>query len=301
MLKTALKPRWIAALLLAFAVASVFVLLSKWQLDRSEESVDQPRVTTEETKPLTDILTPGMAMTQLQADHVVSLSGEFMPDKQVLVKDRLLNGQSGYWVLTAFKVTGAPVVKGEGGGSFTVIPIARGWVADPGQAPTAPSGTLTITGRLLPSESPQLEKNLPAGQVATASTAELINIWNIYSYQGMVVSFSEVGASGDVGAHAVRSDLKGISVGPQPIEKNFNWLNIFYAVEWFVFAGFAVFLWWRLVADDYRRQQEELEDAALEATAAQAHEGQAPEAQAPAAQAPAELHSTDVLPGEREN
>lgn len=32
-----------------------------------------------------------------------------------------------------------------------------------------------------------------------------------------------------------------------------NWLNVFYALEWVVFAGFAVFLWWRLLADAHRR------------------------------------------------
>ena len=45
-------------------------------------------------------------------------------------------------------------------------------------------------------------------------------------------------------------------------EAIFNWLNIFYGFEWVVFAGFAIFMWWRLVADDYRRQQEDEADLA---------------------------------------
>ena len=32
-------------------------------------------------------------------------------------------------------------------------------------------------------------------------------------------------------------------------EVSVNLLNLFYAVEWVVFAGFAVFLWYRLVKD----------------------------------------------------
>ena len=32
-------------------------------------------------------------------------------------------------------------------------------------------------------------------------------------------------------------------------------------MEWIVFAGFALFIWWRLVKDDYRRSLEEDEDA----------------------------------------
>jgi len=38
-------------------------------------------------------------------------------------------------------------------------------------------------------------------------------------------------------------------------------MNVFYAVEWVVFAGFAFFLWWRLVADDHRRTLEAREEA----------------------------------------
>ncbi|MCC7128649.1 MAG: SURF1 family protein, partial [Microbacteriaceae bacterium] len=34
-----------------------------------------------------------------------------------------------------------------------------------------------------------------------------------------------------------------------------NLLNLFYAAEWVIFAGFAVFLWWRLVKDAWLREQ----------------------------------------------
>jgi len=48
-----------------------------------------------------------------------------------------------------------------------------------------------------------------------------------------------------------------------------NLLNIFYAVEWVVFAGFAIFLWYRLVRDAWEREQEEAAEAsAAEGTAA---------------------------------
>ncbi|MER2138315.1 MAG: SURF1 family protein, partial [Arthrobacter sp.] len=51
--------------------------------------------------------------------------------------------------------------------------------------------------------------------------------------------------------------LQTVTVAPQPQETTVNWLNIFYAVEWVVFAGFSVFLWWRLLADSYQRSLEE--------------------------------------------
>jgi hypothetical protein len=42
-------------------------------------------------------------------------------------------------------------------------------------------------------------------------------------------------------------------------------LNIFYAIEWVVFAGFAVFLWYRLVRDAWEREEELREEAAISA------------------------------------
>ena len=32
-------------------------------------------------------------------------------------------------------------------------------------------------------------------------------------------------------------------------------------MDWIVFAGFALFVWWRLVKDDYQRSLEEHEDS----------------------------------------
>ena len=42
---------------------------------------------------------------------------------------------------------------------------------------------------------------------------------------------------------------------------------MFYAIEWVVFAGFAVFLWYRLVKDAVQREREEAELPAAEAGA----------------------------------
>lgn len=48
-----------------------------------------------------------------------------------------------------------------------------------------------------------------------------------------------------------------------------NWLNLFYAVEWVVFAGFAIFFWYRLVRDDWEKIHELKLLAVAESTAAE--------------------------------
>jgi hypothetical protein len=141
-----------------------------------------------------------------------------------------------------------------------VIPVARGWVATPDNVPAAPVGTLQLEGRLLNSEAPVLGKNLPAGQVGALASAELTNNWQLTTYAAYIVSRSETVDGMEVGAAAQNGALVPITVTATDQNNKVNWLNIFYAAEWAVFAGFSVFLWWRLVADDFRRDQDALFD-----------------------------------------
>lgn len=244
----------------ALAVAAAFVLLSQWQLSRSLEKDVAPPSVTEQIQPLLETLSPGQPMMGTAEGQIVTATGEFDPSKQVLVPSRLQDDNVGYWVVTAFKVEGAPALSGVAATKEIVIPVARGWVASPDNVPSAPLGTVALEGRLLNSEGPELAKDLPAGQVKTLSSAELTNIWSVSTYSAFIVSHRETIEAKDVGAKAQDSALVPITVTATDQNNKVNWLNIFYAIEWVLFAGFAVFLWWRLVADDYRRDQDELFD-----------------------------------------
>lgn len=260
MWKTARKPRWIAGFIFAIAISGVFVLLSQWQFGRSVQPEVTVSPTTEQVQPLLDTLAPGEFFHGSDADQMVSASGTYDPNRQVLVPDRLKDGASGYWVVSAFAVTGAPVLQGAAATPQTWIPVARGWVAHPGDVAAPPSGLIELTGRLLPSEAPLPAKAPAAGEASAVSVAELINRWNISSYPGFVSATAEISGGKDVSAAAVPGTLQPLEIGPQPPAQKVNWLNLFYSLEWVVFAGFALFIWWRLVKDDYQRDLEELDD-----------------------------------------
>ena len=260
MWKTALKPRWIAGFVFAIAISGVFVLLSQWQFGRSTQPEAPVNPATEQVQPLTGTLQPGEFFHGTDADQMVSARGTYDPGKQVLVPDRLHDGKPGYWVVSAFAVDGAPALTGAAASPQTWIPVARGWVADPADAPAPPSGAVELTGRLLPSEAP-LPKTAPQpGQASAVSVAELINYWEVSSYPGFVAATAEVAGGADVSPAAVPGDLLPLEIGPQPPGQQINWLNLFYSLEWVVFAGFALFIWWRLVKDDYHRDLEEALD-----------------------------------------
>ena len=257
-MKTALKPRWIAGLIFALLLSGVFVLLSQWQLSRSAQHEPPAPSSIEEVKPLVDVLQPGQFFPGSVSDQMVTATGTYDPGKQVLVEGRLYNNQKGFWIVSAFAVNNAPTIKGAGASPQTWIPVARGWVADAAQASPPPSGTITLTGRLIPSEAPLPNVDAGPGRASAVSTAELINKWEVSSYQGFVAATSEVA---DGVAVPLAGDVKALNIPPQPPAEQVNWLNLFYAVEWVVFAGFSIFIWWRLVKDDYRRDLEEDEDA----------------------------------------
>ena len=247
MLKTALQLRWIAALLLALAVSTVFVLLSQWQFSTAESELPPSAENTEAVRPLTEVFTPGVELFGSTADQMVSMTGSFRPDDTVLVENRLYDGNEGFWVVTAFAVDGAP--------ADAVMPVVRGWVADPDDAVPAPDGEAAVVGRLLPPEAPIPEPS-EEGILPSLSSAELINVWDTPGYAAFVTA-NEITVDGQP---AETGNLRMVDVDAQPQETSVNWMNIFYAIEWVVFAGFSVFLWWRLVADAHRRSLEDNDD-----------------------------------------
>ena len=261
----------------AIAISGVFVLLSQWQFGRSTQAEAPVSTTTEETRRLTSVLQPGGFFPGSVADQMVSATGSYDPQKQVLVPGRLNDGAKGYWIVSAFAVKDAPVLKGGGATPQTWIPVARGWVADPADAVAPPSGTIELTGRLLPSESPLPQTDPGPGRASAVSVAELINDWNVSSYPGFVAATTELAGGTDVGPLAAGGDVKPLRIGPQPPAQQVNWLNLFYSVEWVVFAGFALFIWWRLVKDDYRRDLEDALDEELAGEAAGHDPGDAAE------------------------
>ena len=76
----------------------------------------------------------------------------------------------------------------------------------------------------------------------------------------MVNLWHDVDAKGVYGGYIVAQDAAvagwtPIDSPPPSSEVELNWLNLFYAAEWVVFAGFAIFLWYRLVKDAWEREQ----------------------------------------------
>ena len=256
------RPRWIAALVLALAIAAGFAALGQWQIDRSIEQATVVDYESERVVPLDTLAQPQSPVTADAAYRIVSVSGTLVAGDNSVISGRVNGGEVGYWVL-GHLVT-------ENGASLAV---ALGWAATQDEADAAASNDMAIqallpyVGRYQPTESPQ-DSDFEAGERTSVSVSALINEW-------------ATPVESVYGGYLVVADAPdGLTTidSPRPSDEvSINWLNIFYAVEWAVFAVFAVYLWFRLVKDAWEREQEEAAEAEAEAAAAAGRRDRHPE------------------------
>lgn len=254
MIKTALRPKWVLFLLFVMALAAAFAWLGQWQLARAIEAAQPIDTESEIVVPLEDLLAPGMPSTQKSGGHMTEITGYLDPQAYTLLTGRLNQGQAGYWVVGRMITTV----------DQASLPVALGWAATADEANTVLSELSTQpvaeptlwTGRFMPTEAPALPgtQEDPLTE-KTLSVASLVNLWP--DFTGTVYSGYLVADTPPAGLDAIDS------IAPMN-EGSVNWLNIFYAIEWTVFAGFAFYIWWRMVRDEHLRELEELEQSAAE-------------------------------------
>lgn len=164
--KLALTRRWLGYLALTLIFALSCVALGMWQFARLEES-DHEKARIEanfnaEPVPLTTALPDLDDFNPDQKWSPVAVSGEYLFDEQVLVRNRPYQGSPGFEVLT-------PLLTADG----TVFIINRGWIPTgtnqdaPDIIPKPPSGTVEVIARLKASEPAIPGKSSSPGYVPT--------------------------------------------------------------------------------------------------------------------------------------
>jgi len=216
------QPKWIGALFLSLAVAAIFAALGQWQLDRTFTKDSEVQV----------------------AVNIESVSVELDTKNVFIVANRLNGDQSGYWLITN-SVDSAKRNQ----------TIALGWSADLAEVEGERDALMNsglekfetkLEGVMIPSEAPLPRANDKDYIFESLSLAQLINI---YSPENAIDVAPMVLALNGYSQASAWPPLKPIDVTYDPVQR-INWLSAFYFAEWVLFAGFAVFLWWRLVKDE---------------------------------------------------
>jgi cytochrome oxidase assembly protein ShyY1 len=243
-----LTPRWWGINVFVLLAIPFCVFMGSWQLGRFEDRVQEDRSVTERAaanraqapSPLDELLPVDKATSGRQA----TATGRYA--EQLLVPGRELDGERGFYVLTLLRT-----------GTGKALPVVRGWLpgdADAAKAPAPPRGEVTVTGALQASETPgdngvTARGGLPKGQTGAISAASLVNLVPYDVYDAWVTLADADSPMATVPAAAPQGtglDLKAFQ-------------NLGYTAEWFAFAGFVVFMWFRLL----RREVEFVRDAEL--------------------------------------
>ncbi|MFJ9431027.1 SURF1 family protein [Streptomyces sp. NPDC101490] len=237
-------PRWWGINLFVLLAIPFCVFMGTWQLGKFEDRVDshqeaeeRPAASASAARPLESLLPVDKETSGRSAEA----RGRF--GAQFLVPGRELDGRTGSYVLTLLRT--------DDGRS---LPVVRGWLPTGAKAPVAPSGEVTVVGALQASENPGTKGvntagGLPEGQLGMISAAALVNVVTDDVYDAWVtLTDSPAGLTPVPAAAAAGTGLDA---------KAFQ--NLGYTAEWFVFAGFVLFMWFRLV----RREAEASRDEAL--------------------------------------
>ncbi|GAA1490233.1 SURF1 family protein [Brachybacterium sacelli] len=241
MLRTALRPRFLGLLALMVVATLVCGLLASWQWDRAHQAITDEADGAERRGDLEEVLDVGEAVTNAIVGDIVTATGHYDPDEQVVVPGRNIDGTDAAIVVTALQVDLAD-------GSTARLPVARGWVPadeltgpdgeiDPTLAPEVPAGEVEVTGRLEASES--ASGGVDNGVVEEIATPMLVNEWGSPMYSGYLAQVDP------------NAGLQPMPEAESDFSKGLNWQNIGYSFQWVLFGGFFLYLWWRSVRTAY--------------------------------------------------
>ncbi|MFI6941303.1 SURF1 family protein [Streptomyces sp. NPDC050418] len=255
-----LTPRWWGINVFLVLAIPFCIFMGSWQLGRFEDRVEGQRTAEKQSEqagkgaahPLADLL----PVTKDTSGRRAEVSGTWAD--QFTVPDRELDGKRGYYVLGLLKTD-----------QGKAVPVVRGWLPAGTEEPAAPTGATRLTGSLQASESAgsggvSAAGGLPEGQLGMISAASLVNLVPYDVYDAWLTADRATNGLSAVPPKAPQGsglDLKAFQ-------------NLGYTGEWFIFAGFVLFMWFRL----FRRETEFARDAEL---------GLAPAGPAVAADAPA--------------
>jgi cytochrome oxidase assembly protein ShyY1 len=236
--KFAFSRRWAGYLALTILFAAVCSGLGVWQLARRDEALAEiNKVATNfdaAPVPVAEALPARDAFNESQKWMRVKLTGTYLTDEQLLVRNRPLHGP-GFEVLTPLLLTDG-----------TVFVVDRGWLPTgarqdaPDTVPEPPAGQVTVVARLKAGEPTLPGRGASGNQIAT------INLDDIAQRVGQP---TYTGAYGLMASEDPAPAERPIAITkPSPDEGP----HLSYAFQWFVFGllAFVGFGW--AVRQEYR-------------------------------------------------
>ncbi len=216
--------------LVMLVIAVMTVLLGNWQTRRAQEKlalqVQQDSLATGPVVTLPSVPVEGAEWARRR----VSVRGEFVASRMILVDNRVRNGVAGYHVVMPLRIEG----------STLHVLVNRGWVAAGTrreQLPpvVTPSGSLTIEGTaMVPMPNPYELSRVPEGNASASPLRQNLVIERVAAEQGMALQPIVILQSSPSSDGLMRD-------WPRPDARTDN--HRAYAFQWYAMAVVAVILW----------------------------------------------------------
>lgn len=225
-----LRPSLLGLHVLLVVAVTLCIIGGLWQFGSYEREQSQERVERAGLAPvpLERAWPAGQPFTTEQDHRRVEVVGSFGPtDQQVWVSGRQQGGDDGFWLLAPLDVAGTD----------DALLVVRGFSTEVVDPPAVPEGETTVTAVLRPGEGEGavLDAQRVIGSVRVPA---LLNELDRPLYSGFAIATSDTGA--------------GLPLAQEP-EPDVPWTvgltNLAYAFQWWAFALFAVFMWWRMCTD----------------------------------------------------
>ncbi len=211
-------------MLIVLTLATIFIRLGFWQLERMEErrvinAVGEERIN-QEPVDLPQLLAEADGGIEPLEFRRVLVTGRFDPESEVLIRSQVELGQAGFHVIT-------PLVEDEG----RAVLVNRGWVPltmdTPPVGPRPPSGEQVVEGWVQLTETrPAFGPDAQPGDERVFNRVDIARIAETMPYELAPVYVVQVGERGN--------ELP-ILVSPPDFADGGPHLS--YAIQWFGFAA----------------------------------------------------------------
>jgi surfeit locus 1 family protein len=227
------RPKFWPGHLAMLVCVSLAVGLGLWQYDAwHDHRADAARdLADKPAKTLSGVMTGDAPFPGQWSGQPVSFSGSWLGADTLYVSGREHDGQRGYWVVTPVLISG----------TRSAMPVVRGWSAKP--VASSPTGTVAVIGWLQASEAgDQVDGDPQDDVIPSMRVASMVEHVDEDLYSGYVVAKTVAPAPPDL--------LVPVTPAKAPDVSGFTGLrNFLYGIEWWLFAGFALFIWVRWCRD----------------------------------------------------
>jgi cytochrome oxidase assembly protein ShyY1 len=230
-----LTRRSLGLLGVALVLMAIMIGLGVWQYQAYDEHQrdDAQQSAASDPMPLDEALGPDDGFSADAVGQPVTASGTYVSDEQIYVTG-LAGVSERYAVVT-------PLLTASG----SAVLVVRGGTSE--RTAPAPDGEIEVEGSLQPSmaEGTGVDEERIAEGIRTSS---LVGAFSDDLYSGYIVMTSSDPAD----------DLTPV---PPPLPDASRWAvirNLIYALQWWLFAAFVAFMWWRIAHEDRDQAREDV-------------------------------------------